>query len=60
MVGPRFNPVSHNDVMDCAARCGFGAGHFEDYPGENRDHWHLQMTPGNGVPALPPPQSRPQ
>ena len=54
IAGPKFNPVKNDDVMSCASQCGFGAGHFEDFSGENRDHWHLQMTPGNGVPALPP------
>lgn len=54
VAGPAFNPVTGNQVLDCASRCGFGAGHFEDYPGVNRDHWHLQIYPGNGVPPLPP------
>jgi RHS repeat-associated protein len=55
IAGPAFNPVTGNQVLGCASRCGFGAGHFEDYPGVNRDHWHIQIYPGNGVPALPPP-----
>jgi RHS repeat-associated protein len=59
IAGPAFNPVTSNQVLDCASRCGFGAGQFEDYPGVNRDHWHIQIYPGNGVPALPPPPSSP-
>ncbi|MBI4237964.1 MAG: RHS repeat-associated core domain-containing protein [Deltaproteobacteria bacterium] len=53
IAGPRFNPVPHADVMQCAHQCGFGAGHFEDSAGSAHDHWHLQRVPGNGVPALP-------
>ena len=54
--GPRWNPVSNTDVLECAALCGFGAGYFEAFPGNpNRDHWHLQREPGNGVPILIPP-----
>jgi RHS repeat-associated protein len=48
------NPVNTNQVMTCAAQCGFGAGQPETFPDNpNRNHWHLQLTPGNGVPALP-------
>ena len=54
IAGPKTNPVSHADVMSCAAKCGFGAGQHESFPNNpNRDHWHLQMHPGNGVPPLP-------
>jgi RHS repeat-associated protein len=60
IAGPAFNPVTGNQVLDCASRCGFGAGQFEDYPGVNRDHWHLQIYPGNGVPPLPSPAPLPQ
>jgi RHS repeat-associated protein len=42
------NPVSNDQVMSCAWFCLFGAGQFEG------DHWHLQMTPGNGVPPIGP------
>jgi len=54
IAGPRYNPVSNSDAMECASECGFGAGQFEHFPKDpNRDHWHFQFTPGNGVPALP-------
>lgn len=54
IAGPRHNPVNNNDVMNCASECGFGAGQYETFRNNpNRDHWHLQMTPGNGVPAIP-------
>ncbi len=54
IAGPLFNPVTDSDVMSCAARCGFGAGWFESFPNNpNRDHWHLQLYPGNGVPPIP-------
>jgi RHS repeat-associated protein len=43
------NPVSTNDVFRCAENCGFGAG--GDEPKKN--HWHLQLTPGNGSRPLP-------
>lgn len=54
---PRFNPgLNNTNVDECAVRCGFGAGQYETFPNNpNRNHWHLQITPGNGVPALPPP-----
>ncbi|CAH1090967.1 RHS repeat-associated core domain-containing protein [Candidatus Nitrotoga sp. 1052] len=53
IAGPKFNAVSNEDVRECAIQCGFGAGQFEIFPGKpKRNHWHLQITPGNGVPAL--------
>lgn len=49
------NPVSHSNIMKCAAYCGFGGGWYENYPKTpSRNHWHFQMIPGNGVPALEP------
>jgi RHS repeat-associated protein len=49
------NPVSQEDMNSCAASCGFGGGQLELFPkNPNRDHWHLQLTPGNGVPAIGP------
>nr|WP_276598291.1 RHS repeat-associated core domain-containing protein [Roseateles koreensis] len=49
------NPVSRDDMNGCAASCGFGGGQLELFPsGPNRNHWHLQLTPGNGVPAIGP------
>ncbi len=53
LAGPKYNPISNSDVMGCAGSCGFGAGMFEDWPNDRRDHWHLQLTPGNGVPPIP-------
>lgn len=54
VAGPNSNPVNDKDVMECATRCGFGAGHYENFPNTpNANHWHLQQNPGNGVPALP-------
>ena len=54
IAGPNTNDVSTPDVMACATECGFGAGQYEQFPNNpNRDHCHLQLTPGNGVPALP-------
>ena len=51
----RFNSnLTTPQVMSCAAQCGFGAGQYEQFKNNpNRNHWHLQLTPGNGVPALP-------
>ncbi len=37
----------------CARSCGFSNGQYESFPNNpNRDHYHLQITPGNGVPKL--------
>ena len=44
-----YNPVSTNDVFRCGVSCGFSAGQSEPA----KHHWHLQLTPGNGVPPLP-------
>jgi len=52
IAGPKFNKYSTGGVLRCAAQCGFSAGQFEDFPGRNRDHWHLQINSGNGVPAI--------
>ena len=49
IAGPKFNPISNSDIVVCAQICGFKAGTFEDYNGDNRDHWHLQTEPGNGL-----------
>ncbi len=54
VASPRSNPaVTDEDAKMCAKACGFGAGQYETFPNNpNRDHWHFQLTPGNGVPAL--------
>lgn len=53
--GPAWNKgIDSADMFDCAKQCGFGAGQFEQFtktPGRN--HWHFQIFPGNGVPAMP-------
>ena len=52
----KFNPgLTNENVGTCAVSCGFGGGQYEmflRYP--NRDHWHLQLEPGNGVPKILP------
>jgi RHS repeat-associated protein len=49
------NPITQEDMGRCAASCGFGAGQYEIFSSNpNRDHWHLQITPGNGVPSIGP------
>ena len=52
---PKFNAgLTDNDVMSCAKSCGFRAGQYETFSKKpNRDHWHLQLTPGNEVPPIP-------
>jgi hypothetical protein len=54
IAGPRTNiGVTDSDAKMCAKACGFGAGHLETFPNNpGRNHWHFQMTPGNGVPRL--------
>jgi len=45
------NPVRSDDVFDCAAQCGFSGAQFETFRNNpNRNHFHLQNSPGNGVP----------
>ena len=44
-----FNPVTTGQVFSCGQKCGFSAGQAEP----DLHHWHLQTTPGNGVPPLP-------
>lgn len=43
------NPVGTNDVFRCGEHCGFGAGGAEP----RKNHWHLQLSPGNGSQPLP-------
>lgn len=56
VAGDRFNPgLTNANVGACAASCGFGAGQFESFSSKpNKDHWHLQLKPGNGVPIISP------
>lgn len=47
------NPITEDDMGRCAPACGFGGGQYERFTSNpNRDHWHLQLTPGNGVPPI--------
>jgi hypothetical protein len=49
------NPVSKDDMNNCAAACNFGGGQLELFPDKpSKNHWHLQLIPGNGVPAIGP------
>lgn len=52
----KFNPgLTNENVGTCAVSCGFGGGQYEMFPRyPNRDHWHLQLEPGNGVPKILP------
>lgn len=52
----KFNPgLTNENVGKCAINCGFNAGQYEMFPANpNRDHWHLQIEPGNGVPKILP------
>jgi len=43
------NPLTTSQVFACGQKCGFSAGQSEPA----LHHWHLQTTPGNGVPPLP-------
>lgn len=56
IAGPKFNKDLDNaDVFMCAQECGFSAGQFEEFKNDpNRDHWHFQLDPGNGVHPIPP------
>ncbi len=54
VAGTKFNDVTDTQVKACAASCGFSAGQYEQFKNRpNADHWHLQLSPGNGVPRLP-------
>lgn len=44
-----FNHLDTIDLFRCAEHCGFSAG--QDEP--KNLHWHLQISPGNGVRQLP-------
>src|SRR5258706_4580950 len=46
--------LNNEEVYSCARQCGFQAGQYETFKeNPNRDHWHLQLETGNGVPAIP-------
>ena len=45
--GPALVFKHYNTVFQCAKSCGFTHGHYENSPGDNRDHWHLQIGPAN-------------
>ena len=63
IAGMTFNNYPVNRMLTCAAICGFSHGMYENYPGTNRDHWHLQNGPGLGVPPLsktPIPRPKPK
>jgi len=57
IAGPKGNPdISSEDVFSCASLCGYSNGQYEQFPNNpGRDHYHLQLTPGNGVPEIPQP-----
>lgn len=44
-----WNNLQTTDVFRCAENCGFQAGGDEP----RKQHWHLQLVPGNGSRALP-------
>ena len=52
VAGPKFNNLTHGQVLGAAKAAGYAHGQFENFSGQNRDHWHLQLQSGNGVPAL--------
>jgi len=49
VAGPKFNDLSDQDVLSAAQDTGFTHVVYEDFPGENKDHWHLQIGAGNGL-----------
>jgi len=52
--GPPHNPgTNDSNIFHCALRAGFTHGWWEDYGNPNKDHWHLQVGPGAGVPPIP-------
>ena len=52
--GTQFNKTTKGEMFDCASKCGFRAGQYETFPNSpNKDHFHFQRRPGNGVPVLP-------
>lgn len=56
LAGPKYNEgLTNENVFACALQCGYSNGHYEDKPGDSKDHWHLQLEPGNGTPPLPEP-----
>lgn len=49
VAGPSFNKLTNETVRSAANKAGFTHVVFEDRPGTNSDHWHLQIGAGNGL-----------
>ncbi|MCI5138790.1 MAG: RHS repeat-associated core domain-containing protein, partial [Candidatus Electrothrix sp. AR1] len=50
VAGTNHNSVNQSQVFKCAEKCSFKASIYEHYFSNPwRDHWHLQLEPGNGV-----------
>lgn len=49
IAGTRFNKLTNEEVRVAAANAGFTHGVYEDFKGTSRDHWHLQVSAGNGL-----------
>jgi RHS repeat-associated protein len=46
-----FNRIDPADIFACAEQCGFGGAQHETFRRTpRRNHMHLQLSPGNGVP----------
>lgn len=53
IAGDKYNDLpGAKTVKECAKKCGFTHGQYENYPGTSRDHWHFQIGPNLGVPGL--------
>ena len=47
-----LNGIAPEEIFACAEQCGFRGAQHETFSGRpNRNHMHLQIRPGNGVPA---------
>jgi RHS repeat-associated protein len=47
-----LNRIDPSDIFACAEQCGFNGAQHETYGGRpGRNHVHLQLEPGNGVPS---------
>ncbi|MDB2448668.1 hypothetical protein N9W78_00040 [bacterium] len=49
VAGSKFNNLTHEEVASAASDAGYTHGVYENFDGENADHWHLQMESGNGL-----------